>query len=1558
MGFLSLWDLILGNSYSFLPLIMPFRDALCFGMFSLCFFNEWKRMGTFGMKHFFTLFTALLMSSAVASEYTNIVDDGIARTITNAWDAGGDMIVGDTNPSNLLQIISGGSLTNLDAYIGNTETSSDNAVSVIGTNAVWLNHGTVYVGNEGSDNTLTITNGGFVGTTVEGIIGNSAGSTGNSVLVSGSNSLWSVGLVVVGNSGSSNRLVVTDGGQVWNFNGIIGSSSNSLNNEVTVSGSGSVWNNFENNYVGYAGSGNTLTIEDGGVVSNANGFVGYESGASNNTVSVSGAGSRWDNSGALYLGAVGVSNNSITVENDGTISAAKLTIHTNNTFNLNADGNLEISGGFDAGQSGFNWADGGHLSVANGLSGITELDGSDKVLMLSDGTWDTGTNDLWIGATGANNMVVVTNNGSVETTGRFLVGSTSVTETNNRVIIANGGTVTANNLEVYGNNSLNLNAGGTLAMSGDFNASALLAKFDWEGGTFSIGGDLTGLAGLHGTNQLLTLDGGSWTNGGQNLTIGLDGFDNNLTIQNGGVVSNANAYVGKNAGANSNSVVVTGAGSTWGNSGVLEVGSAATNSENSVLVADGGTIFATDLTVHAGNRFDLDRDGTLKVAGDFNATQAGEFNWESGGHLALTNGDLSGVTQIVGSDKTLTIEDGVWLSGGNDLSIGAERTDNNNAVTGSVSAAGQSLYVGKRGSGNSLTVLDGDTIESGTGYIGEISTAKNNKVMVSGTNSVWNNADGLYVGYFGADNKLSIEDTGRVNSKNGFIGFEAGADGNTVAVRGSNSLLNLSENLYVGSRGQNNSLTIDGGGVVSNVNATVGVYAGADDNTVDVTGGGSLWVNTGVLAIGTNGNSGNAVGVSSGGRVEAAELLVHDGNSFNLNAGGTLAMSSNFNASVIAQPNLNWDSGGNLSVAGALTGITNLTDGRILTLDGGDATWDLLNTNILVGGDGESGSTLVSTNGALVRAANFYVEGAGNSMNVASNAWLLAGDGATTNDLSSGGMLLASTNGATLLVRDDASVWIAETLRIGVNTTNTGSASVSDGGMITAGNLVIADTNSAFNLNDGGTLAMTDDFDASMGGFSWANGGDLSVGGDLSGMLGELDGTNKTLTLDGGNWTEAAGDITVGQSGTGNWLNIINGGLAANVDGYIGYSSNALNNAVTVSGSNSVWNNSGELHVGYYGSLNALGIVEGGGVTNVDGYVGSQVGASNNIVWVEGDGSRWINTGTLAVGNSATNTFNSVTVTNGALVQAGGLEIDIDDAFNLNRGGTLDITGGFDASIDGFNWNKGGTLSVGGTLSNMGTTNLVVGTLTNAYAYLDDEHKLVLNGGGTWDNGLTNLIVGFESSNTALTITNGASVMNADGYIGYSSNALNNAVTVSGSNSVWNNSGDLYVGAFWNTESNLVNAGANNSLTVSNDGWVVVGEAGEELGLTYGGGIGVASTNGVELVVGNGFITAEQGLHIGVDETKTGVVTVRAAGSATLSELNIESNSVFNLYGTLNMTGDFDGKKAGFKWEDGGDLVMMDSHLFNISSLSGSNKTVTIKEASAEESKIAISIPL
>ncbi|HEY5653661.1 MAG TPA: autotransporter domain-containing protein [Pontiella sp.] len=245
----------------------------------------------------------------------------------------------------------------------------------------------------------------------------------------------------------------------------------------------------------------------------------------------------------------------------------------------------------------------------------------------------------------------------------------------------------------------------------------------------------------------------------------------------------------------------------------------------------------------------------------------------------------------------------------------------------------------------------------------------------------------------------------------------------------------------------------------------------------------------------------------------------------------------------------------------------------------------------------------------------------------------------------------------------------------------------------------------------------------------------------------------------------------------------------------LGYT-NLIDNgtAITI---DTAWDAGGNMVVGSTTSNNTLNIISGGALASDNGYIGNSPTSSFNTVSISGSDVVWTNAGTLQIGVAGA-ISNSVTVSDGASVIADDLSIAVDNVFNLNSDGSLKITGDYNAeSQTNVAWSSGGYLSVGGVL-----------TKSNG---LDGVRRTLSIDGGSWTLG-GNLSV--SGSQNQLYILSGGTVTNANGYIGIGSNDSHNAVLVSGTNSLWRNTGGLRVGA---TNS------ANNSLLVADAGNVQVG---------------------------------------------------------------------------------------------------------------------------------------
>ncbi len=85
---------------------------------------------------------------------------------------------------------------------------------------------------------------------------------------------------------------------------------------ATVTGSGSQWTSTTALYVGGTGTGNQLVVSSGGGVVTAGAGLGFSAGGNGNTALITGTGSLWTNTGSFYVGISG-STNSLTISNGG-----------------------------------------------------------------------------------------------------------------------------------------------------------------------------------------------------------------------------------------------------------------------------------------------------------------------------------------------------------------------------------------------------------------------------------------------------------------------------------------------------------------------------------------------------------------------------------------------------------------------------------------------------------------------------------------------------------------------------------------------------------------------------------------------------------------------------------------------------------------------------------------------------------------------------------------------------------------------------------------------------------------------------------------------------------------------------------------------------------------------------------------------------------------------------------------------------------------------------------------------------------------------------------------
>ncbi len=284
-----------------------------------------------------------------------------------------------------LTIADGGELSSLSGNLG-WNPGSHGTATVSGNGSKWTNSTVLYVGHDGTG-TLTIENGGQVLTT-SSYLGQNPGSQGTA-MISGSGSKWmNMGFLYLGvhagGPGGTGALVVKSGGtvqvyetlKVWDtstltldggqintgsFQMAAGTTFTHDSGTLTVFGGtfdpGTAYYTIDGPgnptvqltgatatlsdvfVVADTGSG-TLTIEDGGHVSNTYGFLGYYPG-SQGTATVTGSRSTWRNSHDLYVGSSGTGT--LTVADGGEVSIGEtVAVGTLGTIYL-ADGGIVSS---------------------------------------------------------------------------------------------------------------------------------------------------------------------------------------------------------------------------------------------------------------------------------------------------------------------------------------------------------------------------------------------------------------------------------------------------------------------------------------------------------------------------------------------------------------------------------------------------------------------------------------------------------------------------------------------------------------------------------------------------------------------------------------------------------------------------------------------------------------------------------------------------------------------------------------------------------------------------------------------------------------------------------------------------------------------------------------------------------------------------------------------------------------------------------------------------------------------------------------------------------------
>jgi outer membrane autotransporter protein len=373
----------------------------------------------------------------------------------SVWTNSESLRVGYNGSDNGLTVSDGGQVYNNFGAIGRNGNSSNNVALVTGAGSVWVNNQNLRVGIEGSGNHLTIAGGGHVYNKY-GYIGYDEQSSNNTALVSGTGSIWTnSGNLRVGYNGSGNSLTVSDGGQVYNDFGVIGRNTNSSNNVALVTGAGSVWVNNQNLRVGYEGSGNHMTISDGGRVYNTLGNIGRIKSSVSNSVLVTGSGSEWHND-KLVIGPWG-SHNTLEIMDGGFVGSStgyvgRYEVAVDNMAAISGSGSVwSNSHDLYIGEFGYDnhlfVANGGRVENMTGYIGYDAIASGNSAVVSGDGTvWDNSS-QLHVGYNRSGNTLEILD-GALVANYHGIIGETS-NAWNNSVSVVGAGSEWRNQGDLY-----------------------------------------------------------------------------------------------------------------------------------------------------------------------------------------------------------------------------------------------------------------------------------------------------------------------------------------------------------------------------------------------------------------------------------------------------------------------------------------------------------------------------------------------------------------------------------------------------------------------------------------------------------------------------------------------------------------------------------------------------------------------------------------------------------------------------------------------------------------------------------------------------------------------------------------------------------------------------------------------------------------------------------------------------------------------------------------------------------------------------------------------------
>lgn len=346
--------------------------------------------------------------------------------------------VGYESRDNVLQV--SGTFRAGNLFVGTLATGTSNDLNITGGTVTATN--SLVVGSAGSFNslvstgTLTVTGPGGVD------IGTAVTATSNSLSLN-AGAFSATNTLIVGRAGDSNSFTVQLGSTATTGQVRIGLDAGADGNSATLTGAGSQWTANGTVIVGNFGDTNSLTVLNGGAMTvsglSKNLWIGKETGSDNNVVTVDGAGSVLNVTGAgseVVISATNGTGNKLVLSNSGSANVNSIQTGPGGTLQIGdtgAAGFLKSTatitgnsggGGFGGGSVRFEHNDTNYV-FANSMSGPLSVSVSFK----ASKTTFTGSSSY---------------TGLTEVSGHLALGPAASIASSGTILLTNGGTFAVN----------------------------------------------------------------------------------------------------------------------------------------------------------------------------------------------------------------------------------------------------------------------------------------------------------------------------------------------------------------------------------------------------------------------------------------------------------------------------------------------------------------------------------------------------------------------------------------------------------------------------------------------------------------------------------------------------------------------------------------------------------------------------------------------------------------------------------------------------------------------------------------------------------------------------------------------------------------------------------------------------------------------------------------------------------------------------------------------------------------------------------------------------------